>query len=67
MKPKLLTELIRTHTATSSGSLTPAMETLMKEMAREILRDHYFRAEMQQLLRAALEQALKEFNEETGG
>jgi hypothetical protein len=60
----LLTELVRKQTAASVvTTVTRSVDTLAEEMAREIMRDPEFRAKMQQLIRAAFEQTLKELNE----
>ena len=59
----LLTDIIRTQTATSVfHTVTRTVDTLAEEMAREVLRDPEFRAEMQQLVRMAFRQTLKELN-----
>ena len=60
----LLTEVIRKQTATSVlNTVNRTIDTLAEEMARELLREPEFKAEMQQLIRAAFRQTLKELNE----
>jgi len=60
----LLTDIVRNQTATSVfNTVTRTVDTLAEEMAREVLRDPEFRAEMQQLVRMAFRQTLKELNE----
>jgi molybdopterin converting factor small subunit len=63
----LLTEIVRKQTASSViNSLGRSIDTLAEELARELLREPEFRAEMQQLIRAAFRQTLKELNEPPG-
>jgi hypothetical protein len=60
----LLTELVRNQTTSSViGTVSRTIDTLAEELARELLREPEFRAEVQQLVRAAFQQTLKELNE----
>ena len=60
----LLTELVRKQTAGSLlGIFSRTIDKVVEEMAHDLLRDPEFRAEMQQLVRVAFQQALKELNE----
>lgn len=64
MTTTLLAELIQKQTAESIVSvLNRSIDRWAEEMAHDLLRDPDFRAEMQELLRAAFRQALKDLNE----
>lgn len=61
----ILTELVRKQTATSMlASLNRSIDLVAEEMARELMRDPEFRSDLQQLVRAAFRQTLKELNEQ---
>jgi hypothetical protein len=60
----LLTELVRKQTAASVvGVLSRSVDKIVDEMARELLHDRDFRAQVQQLIRTAFLQTLKELND----
>lgn len=60
----LLTELVRKQTATSLlGVFSRTIDKVVEEMAHDLLRDPEFRAELQQLMRVAFQQTLKELND----
>lgn len=59
----LLTDLVRKQTAMSVlGIFNRTIDKVVEDMAHDILREPEFRARMQQLIRAAFEQALTELN-----
>ena len=60
----LLTDLVRRQTATSLiGIFSKTVDKVAEEIAHDLLRDPEFRAELQQLVRIAFQQAVKELNE----
>ena len=60
----LLTELVRKQTAASFlGVFSRTVDKVVEEMAHDLLRDPTFRAEMQELIRVAFQQTLKELND----
>lgn len=59
-----LADLVRTQTITTLVNvLNRTTDNIAEEMAHDLLRDPEFRAEMQQLMRAAFQQALIELRE----
>jgi hypothetical protein len=60
----LLAELVRRQTTSSVVSvLGRTIDQIAAEIVHDLLRDPDFRAEMQQLMRLALQQAVRDFNE----
>lgn len=60
----LLTELIRKQSAYAVlGLFNRTVDKIAEEIAHDILLDPELRAELQQLVRVAVQQALKELNE----
>ena len=62
----LLTDLVRKQTAASVvTTLSGSIDRVAEEMAQELMRDLDFRAQLQQLMRAAFLQPIKELNQST--
>lgn len=60
----LLTEIVRKQTASALiASVSRTIDNVVEEMAHDLLRDPEFRAELQQLVRVAFQQTLKELSE----
>jgi len=60
----LLTDLVRRQTATSLiGIFSKTIDKVAEEIAHDLLRDPKFRAELQELVRVAFQQAIKELHE----
>ena len=60
----LLSDLVRKQTSYGViGIFSKAIDKVAEEMAQDLLRDPVFRAELQELVRVAFQQALKDLNE----